>query len=168
MDLKTAVDIAQLAGTATIIGGTVFGLLQLREFRVQRREAVACDLMRGFMSPEFADAMSLIFNLPAGTSAEELHRQGPEIERAATLVCTTLEGIGVLVYERVTPFDLAMKTIGGVVIVLWQKLQPWVEQLRLETGNRGDSEWFQWLAERCAEHSTSRVPAYEQYRDWQP
>ena len=166
MDLQTIVDIAQLAGTATVIGGTVFGLMQLKEFRIQRRNAAAGDLMRAFMSAEFANAMAVVMNLPDGISGEELRARGPEAEQAATLICTTFETIGVLVHEEVTPFPLVMALTSGSLIVMWRKLQPWVLLLRAEQSNPCDSEWFQWLAEQCDRPGAAKVPAYIQYRGW--
>ena len=166
MDLQTVIDIAQLAGTATVIGGTVFALMQLREFRIQRRDAAAGDLMRAFMSAEFANAMTTIMNLPDGVSADELRRTGPDAERAATLICTTFETIGVLVHEEVTPFPLVMELTGGSLVVLWHKLEPWVMALRTEQSNPCDSEWFQWLAEQCERPGATKVPAYVKHRGW--
>lgn len=166
MNLQTAVDIAQLAGTVTIIGGTVFGLMQLREFRIQRRDAVAGDLMRAFMSAEFAGAMATIMNLPDGMTAEELRGKGHDVEKAATLICTTFETIGVLVHEEVTPFPLVMELTGGTLVVLWHKLEPWVVQLRNEQSNPCDSEWFQWLAEQCERPGATKIPAYVKYSGW--
>ena len=40
MELQTYVDISQIVAAATVVGGTVFGLVQLYEYRQQRREAV--------------------------------------------------------------------------------------------------------------------------------
>ncbi len=166
MELQSIIDIAQLVGTATVIGGTVFAVMQLREFRVQRRDAAAGDLMRAFMSAEFASAMTTVMNLPDGTSGEQLRAMGRETERDATLICTTFETIGVLVYEEVTPFPLVMALSGGSLVVLWRKVQPWVLMLRAEQSNPCDSEWFQWLAEQCDRPGAIKVPAYEKHRGW--
>lgn len=166
MNLEFIIDIAQLAGTATVIGGTVFALMQLREFRIQRRDAAAGDLMRAFMSAEFASAMAAVMNLPDGISGEELRARGQETERAATLICTTFETIGVLVYEEITPFPLVVSLSGGSIVVLWGKVQPWVQMLRTEQSNPCDSEWFQWLAEQCNRPGAAKVPAFEKHRDW--
>lgn len=166
MDLQLIIDIAQLAGTATVIGGTVFAVMQLREFRIQRRDAAAGDLMRAFMGAEFSAAMTTVMNLPDGISGEALRAKGVETERDANLICTTFETIGVLVYEEVTPFPLVMALSGGSLVVLWRKVQPWVLMLRAETSNPSDSEWFQWLAEQCDRPGAVKVPAYEKHRGW--
>jgi hypothetical protein len=81
MTLQLIVDICQVIAALTVVGGTVFALLQLREFKRQRQEAVALDLMRAFMGAEFAQAMAIVTGLPYDLSAEDLHRAGPEAEK---------------------------------------------------------------------------------------
>ncbi len=55
-DLNFYANIAEILGTLTIIGGGVFGAVQLLEFRGQRRDAVAIELMRSLYNPEFSRA----------------------------------------------------------------------------------------------------------------
>jgi len=77
MNLETLASLSQIIGTVTIVGGTVFGLIQLWELKKQRRNAVAGDLMRTFMDADLAQAITLIRALPDGVSAEERHKLGP-------------------------------------------------------------------------------------------
>jgi hypothetical protein len=76
--------------------------------------------------------------------------------------------MGILVYRRIAPFPLVEDLIGGVVIVLWRRLRPWIEAIREETHNPSDSEWFQWLAEQCERNASNKVPAYVRHRGWEP
>jgi hypothetical protein len=76
MDLGAVVEVPQIAAAVTVIGGTVFAVLQLREFKRQRQETAALDLLRAFMGPELADAMASVTNLPDDLSAEGLRRAG--------------------------------------------------------------------------------------------
>ncbi len=57
---------------------------------------------------------------------------------------------------------------GGITVVVWRRLRPWLTQLRVEQGNPSDSEWFQWLAEEFERRKAAKVPANEQHRDWAP
>lgn len=168
MELQTWVDISQIVAAVTVVGGTVFGVLQLYEYRQQRREAVALELLSKFMGPEFSAAMIAITSLPEETTAESIRRAGPDLERAANLMCTNFEAMGILVYRRIAPFQLVTDMIGGVLVVSWRRLRPWIEAIRAETRNPSDSEWFQWLAEKCERYSASTVPAHIRYRDWRP
>jgi hypothetical protein len=168
MNLQTVVDITQITAAVTVSGGTVFALLQLRELRRQRQEAVALDLMRAFMGAEFSEAMAIVTNLPDNLSADDLSRAGPDAEKAATLMCTTFEAMGVLVHRRIAPLPLVQDLVGGVIVVMWRRLQPWLDQLRVEQSNPSDSEWFQWLAEQLEQRKAEKIPAYVQHRSWVP
>jgi hypothetical protein len=165
MDLGTVVEVSQIAAAVTVIGGTVFAVLQLREFKRQRQETAALDLLRAFMGPEFAEAMAIVTNLPDALSAEGLRRAGPHAEKAATLMCTTFEAMGVLVHRRIAPLSLVQDLAGGIIVITWRRLEPWLTELRIEQGNPSDSEWFQWLAEQLERRKTDKQPAYLLHRD---
>ena len=168
MTLDTIASISQIVSTATIVGGTVFGLVQLSEFRKQRRDAIAGELMRAFMNPDFAHALTIIKALPDGASADDIRRRGPETERAAVLVNTTFETMGLLVFERIAPFPLVVQLVGGVAVVMWHKLGPWIDQIRKEQSQPSWAEWFQWLAEQCERRKNSQGPAYTEHGNWMP
>lgn len=168
MTLETLANISQIAGASTIVGGTIFGLIQLSEYRKQRRDAVAAELMRAFMNPDLANAIALIRALPDGISAEELRAQGPETERAAVLINTTFETMGLLVFERIAPFRLVLELAGGIIVVMWHKLGTWMVQVRVEQGQPSWAEWFQWLAQQCERHKDSGEPAYTKHESWAP
>ncbi len=168
MDLETIANISQIASATTIVGGTVFGLLQISEYRKQRRDSVAAELMRAFMSPELANAVALIRTLPDGVSAEDLRRRGPETEKAAVLVNMTFETMGLLVFERIAPFKLVLELTGGMIVVMWHKLGPWMQQVRKEQAQPSWAEWFEWLALQCERHKHLQAPAYSKHADWTP
>jgi hypothetical protein len=168
LDLATIVDVSQVVAMFTVIAGTLFAVIQLREFRRQREEGVALDLMRAFMGSEFAAAMAIVTNLPDDLSADDLRNAGPEAERAATLLCTTFEAIGILVHRRITPLPLVQDLAGGFIGVTWRRLRPWIEHLRVEQSNSTDSEWFQWLAEQLERSPQRKALAHVEYRDWRP
>ena len=164
----TAYDFIKIAAAAALIGGTAFGLMQLKEFTRHRRDIAAGDLMHSFMGTDFTNAMTIIMGLPDDLSAEALRRAGPDVEKAAVLVETTFETVGLLVFERITPFSLVLDLAGGTIILMWRKLRPWLVDLRAETSNPYDGEWFQWLAEQCARRKTAKEPAHIGRRDWEP
>lgn len=168
MDLRTLVDVSQLVAATTVVGGTVFALLQLREIRRQRQEAVALDVLRTLMDSDFAEAMMRVTNLPDGMGLRQMREAGPEVEKAATLMATTFEAIGVMVHRRIAPLPLVQDLVGGIVVVLWRRLGPWIRELRVEQSNPSDSEWFQWLAEQVERRGGKDSVAYEAHRDWEP
>ena len=168
MNLQTIVDISQIAAALTVIGGTFFALMQLTEFRKQRREVVAGELMRTFMTPEFTDALTVVMRLPDNITAEGLRNFGVETEKAAVLVETTFETIGLLTFERITPFNLVLDLSGGTAVQMWSKLGAWIKDLRIESNMPSEGEWFQWLAEQCIDRKPKTAPAYVMHRTWTP
>ena len=58
-------------------------LFQIRQFRIQQRDAVAINLAQTFYSPDLSRAISLIQDVPDGVSLEELRAMGPEYHQAA-------------------------------------------------------------------------------------
>lgn len=168
MDLHALADLAQVVGAATLVGGTIFGLVQFFEYKRQREEAVAGEVMRTFIGPELARALTILRGFPDAVSAERLREGGFEAENAAVLVCMTFETLGVLVYRRIAPFHLVVELAGGIVVVMWRKLGPWLEQIRVEQQQPSWAEWFEWLAQQCALYKDEVMPAYRKHVDWVP
>ena len=168
MTLEDFAYLAQILGAATIFSGAAFALYQLSEYRKQRQELVASDLMKTFYSPELAKAVTLIRTLPDDASVEDVKRLGVEGELAAIQLCHTYETMGVLVHERIAPYKLVEQLAGGILTVMYCKLRVWLEAVREEQDQPSWAEWFQWLAERLMERKRQVEPAHKKYRDWQP
>jgi hypothetical protein len=169
-DLSVLADLADILSGSAVVGGAAFAVIQLREYRRQRRENAAAELVRSFYDPDFARSVRLIRLLPDECSAVELRAKGAEYEEAAILVSFAFETIGLLVYRRVTPFSIVEELTGGLAILMWQKLERWQRDVRAENSQESWAEWFQWLAERLRECSRSegKRPAHEAYSDWRP
>lgn len=168
-DLSRLADMAEILGALVVIGGLGFAILQMRQYRQQRRELAAIELFRSFSNPEFNKAYRNILNLPIGLNAAEIEEQFPELEQCAMLICTTMENIGVMTFQRIVPFMVVNNLIGSSTVLLWYRLQGWVADLRLRIDNAEAFEWFQWLAEKLEECSDdSELPAYEAHKSWKP
>src|SRR5215470_2143129 len=126
LDLDVLANLSQIVGAVAIVVGGIFAVVQLQEFREQRREAVAVELLRSFSEPAHADAINLIQELPDGASAELLRSKGRDYERAATMLAVTYETIGLLVFRDMASFALVQELSGGLTVVMWRKLGPWV------------------------------------------
>mgnify|MGYP000384696933 CR=1 FL=1 len=169
-DLSTIANIAEIFGALTIIGGVVFAVIQIREFRVQRRQRAAVELMRSFHDPDLVLAISLIRQLPDGVSAKDLRSKGAEYERAAIMISTTYESIALLLFRKMISFNIVCELTGGLAVVMWRKLAVWADTVREEQRQPSWAEWFQWLAvilAREAEHKEVR-PAKERFANWRP
>jgi hypothetical protein len=169
-DLNTLANLAQVFSALTVIGGAGFALVQLHNFRVQRRDNVAAELMRTFYAPDFARAVRLILQLPDECAAADLRGRGAAYEESAIIIATTFEAIGLLVFREITPFSIVKELTGGLTMVLWRKLQRWTREVRTENVQPSFAEWFQWLAERLREHAGDKAtqPAYTRFSTWRP
>jgi hypothetical protein len=166
-DLAFIANMAEIIGVVIVIGGLLFAMLQTRQFRQQRREMAAIELLRFFGSPSFADAYRAILQLPEGMSAEDI--RGADLEKSAMLIGTTMENIGVMTFQRIVPFMVVNNLVGSSAVILWRKLERWIGALREEIGEPYAFEWFQWLADRLADdYGDDPRPAYIAHKDWKP
>jgi hypothetical protein len=170
MELGFVADVSQIVGTLTVIGGGVFGLVQFKEYRSQRRDAVAVEIIRSFQDAEFARGLGLIRDLPDGISLADLRRRGSAYEDAAMRVATYYESIGLMMFRRIVPFSVVQELTGGICVVAHRKLATWMREVRKEQSHDSFAEWFQWLAERLGEQDAEKNanPAYRRYVDWRP
>jgi hypothetical protein len=168
-DFSRLANMAEIFSAIVVIGGIIFAVIQMRQTRQQRRELAAIELFRSFGSPAFADAYRNILHYPDGLNAKQLKQEYPDGEQFAMMICTTLESVGVMMYQRIVPSAVVNNLIGSSTIILWRKLETWVQDLRIELDNPFAFEWFQWLAMTLSDlQNDSDRPAYEAHTEWQP
>ena len=168
-DLSNLANIAEIVGAVIVIGGLIFAVLQMRQLRQQRRELAAIELFRFFGNPYFASAYKKILRMPDDLSAINIENGGSDLDGAAMLICTNMESIGVMTFQRIVPFLVVKNLIGSSVPELWRKLAPWVNMLRQEQNCPELFEWFQWLAEQIEKNSSvDEDPAYIAHKSWVP
>ena len=73
--LSTWAAMAEIIGAGSIVTGLIVGLFQIRQFRIQQRDAVAINLAQTFYSHDLSRAISLMQGVPDGTSLEELREE---------------------------------------------------------------------------------------------
>jgi len=160
---------AEIFSAIVVIGGIIFAVIQMRQTRQQRRELAAIELFRSFGSPAFADAYRNVLHYPDGLNARQLKQAYPDGEQFAMMICTTMESVGVMMYQRIVPSAVVNNLIGSSTIILWRKLEIWVQDLRIELDNPFAFEWFQWLAMTLSDlQDDSDRPAYEAHTEWEP
>jgi hypothetical protein len=165
--LETLADLAQVLGALAVVAAIAFGVAQIRQFRQQRRDALAVELMRSIQDTEFTRSLRMLLTLPADASAEDFRARGPELEDAAWSLGAKYETLGYLVYRGIMPIALVEELVGGVGVHLWARLRPWAEAVRKEQNQPLLLEWFQWLVERLEERKRPAAePAYTRLRDW--
>lgn len=170
MDLETIANIAEIVGVILVIAGIAVGIIELKNYRAQRQETVAMQIMRAFQSPDFTHAIQLVMEYEGESSDCCDAKASPELFKAVMLIATTLESIGLMVYRRSVPFRLVQQLMGGTIQACWSVLNSYVDEVRKRAGRPSLYEWFQWLAEHLQEYPEYRdeVGAYEKYREWRP
>ena len=168
-DFSRLANMAEIFSAIVVIGGIIFAVIQMRQTRQQRRELAAIELFRSFGSPAFADAYRNVLHYPDGLDAKQLKQEYPDGEQFAMMICTTMESVGVMMYQRIVPSAVVNNLIGSSTIILWRKLEIWVQDLRIELDNPFAFEWFQWLAMTLSDlQDDSDRPAYEAHTEWEP
>lgn len=167
VDLLT---LSRVVSALAISVGVVFGLIQLRNYRDQRRREACLTLVRSFQTPQFASALRVLFELPFGLTRERLETEHRDALDSVWLLLSTWESIGILVHRGEVPIDMVDDFFFGPITVTWRKTRRYVEAVREEQERETIAEWSQWLAERMLrqERSESVVPAYVAHRNWEP
>ncbi len=170
MDLATLANLAEVIGAVVVVGGFGFGVIQLQQFRLQRRARSAIEVARSFQDAEFARALRLVLSLPCGLDAKGLRGRGTEYEDAAMLVSLTVESVGLMVHRRLVSLPLVWELMGGVLLGAWARLRGWTEDTRTEQGRDKFNEWMQWLADQLERHQErcNPAPAFHRYATWLP
>ncbi len=169
MDLQTLANVAQILGATAVVTAIFFGIAQIRQFRLQRRDSAAAELARSFQDIEFSRSFRLISSLPRDATAAEVRARGPDVEDAALALGVRFEALGLLIFRGIMPLSLVEQLVGAVTPDLWGKLRKWAVAVREEQSRAHFLEWFQWLAERLNERGRPQEPpAYVRFRDWQP
>ena len=170
MNLQSMANIAEIFGALLVIVGVLFGLIEIRHYRQQRQETASMEIMRAFQSHAFTRALRLIMDYEQECRQCSENSIPQDLQDAAMLVSTTLEAVGLMVYQRIVPFRLVQQLMGGTIQASWRVLRPHTEWLREKLRRPSVHEWFQWLAERLDRHPEYRDEegAYLKYGDWQP
>ena len=164
--LFTYAAIAEIfSGLAIVVGGA-FAAIQFMEYRRKRRDQVAVELCRRFAEPELARAITLIKRLPDGVSLADLKRMDDDYDDAAQIVGMTFEMMGLLVYRNIASFTMIQQLTGGLLLMMWRKIETWARETRVEQGNPRYAEWMEWLANRIQECEEDVEPAYTAHSDW--
>jgi hypothetical protein len=124
--------------------------------------------MRSFYDSDLAEAVALLQPLPDGLPVGELRALGPSYQTAILKVAMTFETMGLLVYRRVAPLDLSLELAGGLVQVMWRKLERSIRDVREDQSHQAYGEWFEWFAMMAARHKPDGEPAHLRGADWKP
>jgi hypothetical protein len=151
---------AEIFSAAAIVLGAAFAVFQVLEHRKRQKNQVTAELCRRFAEPEVGKAVTLIRKLPDSVSLETLQSLDNEYEQAAQVIGMTFETMGLLVHREIASFSMTQELAGGLLLMMWRKLDQWIAQTRTEQKNPRFGEWVQYLAERIEDSERDMVPAY--------
>jgi hypothetical protein len=167
MDLSLIFDIIK---TAAVIIGILYGLIELRQYKTDRKRDEALLVLNSFQTPAFMRGLMKVVDLPDGLDMKGVADYLGEDLESVMFVLLTFERMGVLVYQRQLTLDVVDDALSGPLMISWKKLAKTVTELRADHNRDTSFEWYQWLVERMLEHEAKNppVPAYIAHADWKP
>ena len=160
--------IFQAVEAVAVVIAVGFAIVQVRQYRREKRREAALELLHSFQTPEFAKALNIVFNLPDGLSKEEIESTVGDDFHLVYALMTTWESLGILVCRGEVDLELVDDFFSGPIKISWQKLKGHVMGERSMLDRDTIEEWFQWLTERLAdrESRTPPIPAYIAHKHW--
>lgn len=167
MSLSDLANLVEIIGIFAILFGIIFGVLQIRQNRMQRRDLAILECAHLFEDEQFTEAFRLLSELPDGMTKAQFAELDKKYESAAIRAAMKFETIGILVHRGVVPLSAMEELVSGAALAIWRILQPWIEEIREERSYPTFWEWYQWLVERLQDRqSPERPPAFKAYADW--
>jgi hypothetical protein len=154
--------IATLAQSIAVVFAVTFGMIQLRQFKAQKRREAMFTLVQSLQTKDMLNALMILDSLPEGLSKAELKEKLGDNFLYIQQLLGTWESLGILLHHNEVSLDIVDEFYSGNIVQSWQKLKRLVEDVRKETARDTRWEWFQWLSERMLEREkkTPPVPAY--------
>lgn len=164
---ENAMVVLQALQTIAVLVGIIFGLVELRQLKVQREVQAGAAMLQSLQTPDTGRAMLLLASLPDDLPAGELKVRLGEDWGAVIALASMFESLGPLVSRGHVPIEIYEDYYRGATVICWAKLRRYVDEQR-RGGWTNLFEWFQWLAERMAQRMPLQddVPAFERLRNW--
>lgn len=161
--------ILDIITAVTLISGLILVVVEVRHFRLAHKREAAITLMQSFLSSDYNNVVPIIFKMPDDLSHDEVIGYLGDEAKIFNLL-STIESIGILVYQREVSLELVGYFFSSPITETWQKLKNYIEQIREDTGYAEAWEWVQWIYEQMEKQrqTAALVPAYIKYKDWEP
>ena len=143
-------------------------MIQMRQYREGRKREISLELLRAFMTPDFAKALQAIFTMPDGLTKKEIEEHAGEDIHLVWAWMFIWESLGVLVFHGEVSLSLVDDFFSAPILIGWRKLRPHILEEREAMNRETIGEWFEWLADRMAEREsdTPPIPAHIAHRSW--
>ena len=159
--------LAQILSFITIVTAVIFGLLQLRQFKLQRKDLAAVEIMRSMQDNQFTDSYCILSDFDQEQDINMVIQQDKDLKMAVLALSTKFETLGFLVHKRVIPISFVEELVGGVCIHVWQRVEPYARAHREEMGQEIFLEWFEWLAYQFKYRKRDQSKsALDRFKNW--
>ena len=157
----------QAIEAAAVTVGVAFGLVQLRQLRIQREIQTAVELLHPLQSSDFAEAVLLVHALPNDLDEAELRRRLGQKFGTVLALLAVFESLGPMIARGYIPLSIYAEFYRGPTVLCWSRFRQYIETKRAADWPML-YEWLQWLSERLEEgtHSVSDYPAFVRFKDW--
>ena len=161
--------VIQLATLASIVGGIIFSIMELRGERREHAERAAIEVFSVLFQDSLNSVLYNVLTLPQDVSPEHI-AESPDARRDAQLLVLLYEYWGNLVFQRMLPLRHLDLHVGGAVRTCWLRLHRYIEWERAAMNLPTGGEWLQWLAERLEQYPQpeKQVGAHIAFADWRP
>jgi len=160
--------ISQIVEAFAVVVGVGFAIIQVKQYKLNKRREAALVLLHSFQTPSFAKALNLVYKLPDGLSKSQIEDQLGDDFHFVYALMTTWESLGILVYRGEIDLDMIDDFFSGPIIISWNKLKGHIIEERSLLCRDTIEEWFQWLMERLLEQESKEpaIPAYISHKKW--
>jgi hypothetical protein len=160
--------ISQIVEAFAVVVGVGFAIIQVKQYKLNKRREAALVLLHSFQTPSFAKALNLVYKLPDGLSKKQIEDHFGDDFHLVYALMTTWESLGILVYRGEIDLDMIDDFFSGPIIISWSKLRGHILEERSLLGRDTIEEWFQWLMERLLERESREpaIPAYIAHKEW--
>lgn len=90
LDLFEHAAVAEILGAGSLVFALLVGAYQIKQFRRDRKDRSAAELMQMFQTPEYVSGMLEVVRLPEGAKAQNVRERGPKFEKTAAAITLIL------------------------------------------------------------------------------
>jgi len=161
-------NIADLLAKVSIIAAGIYGAIQLIQIRQQKARESALQMLNSVQTPEFIEAMNIVYDIPKGLSKEEIEQFLGRKLGVVMIMFVKLESLGLLVFQKEIKLKMVAEFMRGPILLFWHAMKNYFFEKRQENNDQNFGEWIQWLAEQIekSEQKKTTKPAYIAHKNW--
>jgi hypothetical protein len=160
--------IIDLLAKSSIIAAGIYGAIQLLQIKKQRARDSALQMLNSVQTPEFIEAMNIIYDLPKGLSKQEIEDYLGDKLTIVLIMFIKLESLGLLVFKREIKLSIVADFMRGPILLYWHSMKNYFLEKRAMNNDENFGEWIQWIAEQIEKSELKKMtkPAYIKHKNW--